>query len=161
MMTKLGWTVPLIFVSHACPIPLNPQVLSIFYKAHTINVHFILSRWLHMMLNVHNVLTRHSTSRGFMAVTQWRQLIADHVTLTEADAVIKLLFQSRELIRCVHNMSQTFKYCKNLMVTGANRGLGLQIVKSLLTGSFPPGKIIATARNPEGAMVTLQPVRPL
>lgn len=39
------------------------------------------------------------------------------------------------------------------MVTGASRGLGLQIVESLVTGGFSPGKIIATARNPDGAKV--------
>lgn len=41
------------------------------------------------------------------------------------------------------------------MVTGASRGLGLQIVESLVTGGFSPGKIIATARNPDGAKVML------
>ncbi|KAJ8343448.1 hypothetical protein SKAU_G00307770 [Synaphobranchus kaupii] len=33
------------------------------------------------------------------------------------------------------------------MVTGASRGLGLQIVKSLVNGSFSPGKIIARLRH--------------
>ncbi|RXN18213.1 synaptotagmin-2-like protein [Labeo rohita] len=48
-------------------------------------------------------------------------------------------------------MAHAFKNCSNLMVTGANRGLGLQIVETLATGGFSPGKIIATARNPDGA----------
>ncbi|XP_052437713.1 C-factor [Carassius gibelio] len=48
-------------------------------------------------------------------------------------------------------MAHTFKNCSNLMVTGASRGLGLQIVESLVTGGFSPGNIIATARNPDGA----------
>nr|XP_055030502.1 C-factor [Misgurnus anguillicaudatus] len=48
-------------------------------------------------------------------------------------------------------MNQAFRQCQNLMVTGANRGLGLQIVESLVLGGFSPGKIIATARNPEAA----------
>lgn len=42
------------------------------------------------------------------------------------------------------------------MVTGASRGLGLQIIESLVTGGFSPGKIIATARNPDGAKVMLR-----
>ncbi|KAG7333199.1 hypothetical protein KOW79_003334 [Hemibagrus wyckioides] len=45
-------------------------------------------------------------------------------------------------------MSNAFKNCKTVLVTGANRGLGLQIVESLVTGGCCPGKIIATARNP-------------
>ncbi|XP_017321931.1 C-factor [Ictalurus punctatus] len=48
-------------------------------------------------------------------------------------------------------MSNAFKNCKTVLVTGANRGLGLQIVESLVTGGFCPGKIIATARRPDDA----------
>ncbi|XP_028815206.1 uncharacterized protein LOC114767498 [Denticeps clupeoides] len=48
-------------------------------------------------------------------------------------------------------MSSAFKNCKTLMVTGASRGLGLQMVESLATGTCSPGKIIATARDPGGA----------
>ncbi|XP_056334823.1 C-factor-like [Danio aesculapii] len=48
-------------------------------------------------------------------------------------------------------MIHAFKNCSNLMITGASRGLGLQIVESLAKGGFSPGKIIATARNPDGA----------
>ncbi|KAM4618501.1 C-signal [Polymixia lowei] len=43
-----------------------------------------------------------------------------------------------------------FKNC-SVLVTGASRGIGLQIVNSLVTGGFSPGKIIATARNPGDA----------
>uniref|UniRef100_A0A8C2A779 Si:dkey-12e7.4 n=1 Tax=Cyprinus carpio TaxID=7962 RepID=A0A8C2A779_CYPCA len=53
-------------------------------------------------------------------------------------------------------MAHAFKNCSNLMVTGASRGLGLQIIESLVTGGFSPGKIIATARNPDGAKVMLR-----
>ncbi|XP_054632908.1 C-factor isoform X2 [Dunckerocampus dactyliophorus] len=45
-----------------------------------------------------------------------------------------------------------FKNCGSVMVTGANRGLGLQLVASLVTGGFSPGKIIATARDPSSAL---------
>ncbi|XP_072551202.1 C-signal [Salminus brasiliensis] len=48
-------------------------------------------------------------------------------------------------------MSSAFKNCKSVLITGANRGLGLQLVESLVTGSFSPGKIIATARSPANA----------
>ncbi|XP_066541643.1 C-signal [Hoplias malabaricus] len=48
-------------------------------------------------------------------------------------------------------MSSAFKTCRSVLVTGANRGLGLQIVDNLVTGDFSPGKIIATARKPSGA----------
>ncbi|XP_041851933.1 C-factor [Melanotaenia boesemani] len=44
-----------------------------------------------------------------------------------------------------------FKNCGSVLITGASRGLGLQIVDSLARGSFSPGKIIATARNPDAA----------
>lgn len=40
------------------------------------------------------------------------------------------------------------------MITGASRGLGLQMVETLVTGNSSPGKIIATARNPPGAKVS-------
>ncbi|KAI2653567.1 Aspartate aminotransferase, mitochondrial [Labeo rohita] len=53
-------------------------------------------------------------------------------------------------------MAHAFKNCSNLMVTGANRGLGLQIVETLATGGFSPGKIIATARNPDGAKESIE-----
>uniref|UniRef100_UPI0037E8DAEC C-signal n=1 Tax=Semicossyphus pulcher TaxID=241346 RepID=UPI0037E8DAEC len=44
-----------------------------------------------------------------------------------------------------------FKHCGSVLVTGASRGLGLQIVDSLASGGFSPGKIIATTRHPEDA----------
>ncbi|XP_071313768.1 C-signal [Trachinotus anak] len=43
-----------------------------------------------------------------------------------------------------------FKNCGSLLVTGASRGLGLQIVDSLASGGFSPGKIIAATRTPGG-----------
>ncbi|XP_063053529.1 C-signal [Engraulis encrasicolus] len=48
-------------------------------------------------------------------------------------------------------MTDAFKNCKSVMITGASRGLGLQMVETLVTGNSSPGKIIATARNPPGA----------
>lgn len=50
-------------------------------------------------------------------------------------------------------MSSAFLNCKTVLVTGANRGLGLQIVESLVTEGCYPGKIIATARSPDEAKV--------
>lgn len=44
-----------------------------------------------------------------------------------------------------------FRNCGSVLVTGANRGLGLQLVDSLASGGFSPGKIIATARQPASA----------
>uniref|UniRef100_A0A671VSH9 Si:dkey-12e7.4 n=1 Tax=Sparus aurata TaxID=8175 RepID=A0A671VSH9_SPAAU len=44
-----------------------------------------------------------------------------------------------------------FKNCGSVLVTGASRGLGLQIVDSLASGGFSPGKIIATTRQPSSA----------
>lgn len=44
-----------------------------------------------------------------------------------------------------------FKKCGSVLVTGGNRGLGLQIVESLASGGFSPGKIIATSRQPASA----------
>uniref|UniRef100_A0A3Q3LJD0 Si:dkey-12e7.4 n=1 Tax=Labrus bergylta TaxID=56723 RepID=A0A3Q3LJD0_9LABR len=41
-----------------------------------------------------------------------------------------------------------FKNCGSVLITGASRGLGLQIVDSLANGGFSPGKIIATTRHP-------------
>ncbi|XP_037622558.1 C-factor [Sebastes umbrosus] len=40
-----------------------------------------------------------------------------------------------------------FKSCGSVLVTGAGRGLGLQMVDSLARGGFSPGKIIATTRD--------------
>lgn len=49
------------------------------------------------------------------------------------------------------NGASHFRMCGSLLVTGASRGLGLQMVDSLAGGRFSPGKIIATARNPAKA----------
>ncbi|XP_070687383.1 C-signal [Pempheris klunzingeri] len=43
--------------------------------------------------------------------------------------------------------AMTFKSCGSVLVTGANRGLGLQVVHTLASGGFSPGKIIATTRD--------------
>lgn len=48
-----------------------------------------------------------------------------------------------------------FKNCGSVLVTGASRGLGLQIVETLASGDFSPGKIIATARQPASAQVNI------
>ncbi|XP_029952248.1 uncharacterized protein LOC115391948 [Salarias fasciatus] len=45
----------------------------------------------------------------------------------------------------------SFGKCGSVLVTGASRGLGLQIVETLASGGFSPRKIIATTRNPAGA----------
>uniref|UniRef100_A0A3Q3F7U1 Si:dkey-12e7.4 n=1 Tax=Kryptolebias marmoratus TaxID=37003 RepID=A0A3Q3F7U1_KRYMA len=47
----------------------------------------------------------------------------------------------------------SFKTCGSVLVTGANRGLELQIVQNLASGGFSPGKIIATTRNLSGSQV--------
>ncbi|XP_074534379.1 C-signal [Halichoeres trimaculatus] len=49
------------------------------------------------------------------------------------------------------NGIMNFKNCGSVLVTGASRGLGLQIVDCLASGDFSPGKIIAAARNPASA----------
>ncbi|XP_061578708.1 C-signal [Cololabis saira] len=45
----------------------------------------------------------------------------------------------------------SFSGCGSVLVTGASRGLGLELVTSLASGGYSPGKIIATARNPTSA----------
>ncbi|XP_033913285.3 C-signal [Acipenser ruthenus] len=44
-------------------------------------------------------------------------------------------------------MSSGFQKCHTLMITGANRGLGLQMVKALVNSSHCPRKVIATTRD--------------
>uniref|UniRef100_A0A672ZVW5 Si:dkey-12e7.4 n=1 Tax=Sphaeramia orbicularis TaxID=375764 RepID=A0A672ZVW5_9TELE len=46
---------------------------------------------------------------------------------------------------------QNFRRCGSVVVTGASRGLGLQMVDSLASGGFAPARIIATSRDPSRA----------
>ncbi|KAL7885272.1 hypothetical protein AOLI_G00055670 [Acnodon oligacanthus] len=48
-------------------------------------------------------------------------------------------------------MTLNFSKCQSVLITGASRGLGLQMVKQLVSNAERPKKIIATARNPDGA----------
>ncbi|KAM9470175.1 C-signal-like isoform 1-T1 [Clarias gariepinus] len=45
-------------------------------------------------------------------------------------------------------MSVSFSECNSVLITGASRGLGLQMVKHLVGISERPKKVIATARSP-------------
>ena len=40
---------------------------------------------------------------------------------------------------------------RNILITGCNRGLGLEFVKQLTQNPNPPSKIIATCRDPDAA----------
>lgn len=51
----------------------------------------------------------------------------------------------------VLNMKMNFAKCRSVLITGASRGLGLQMVRQLLATPERPQKIIATARNPAAA----------
>lgn len=51
--------------------------------------------------------------------------------------------------------AMNFKNCGAVLVTGANRGLGLQMVESLASGDFSPRTIIATTRNVAVAKVII------
>ncbi|ROL54600.1 hypothetical protein DPX16_11775 [Anabarilius grahami] len=53
--------------------------------------------------------------------------------------------------RTVLNMKMNFTKCRSVLITGASRGLGLQMVRQLLATPERPQKIIATARNPPAA----------
>ncbi|XP_027016665.1 C-factor [Tachysurus fulvidraco] len=48
-------------------------------------------------------------------------------------------------------MSVNFIKCNSVLITGSSRGLGLQIVKHLVSICERPKKIIASARNPSSA----------
>ena len=42
---------------------------------------------------------------------------------------------------------------RSVLVTGANRGIGLEFVRELLALQNPPKHIIASCRNPDAAQV--------
>ncbi|XP_072519555.1 C-signal [Salminus brasiliensis] len=48
-------------------------------------------------------------------------------------------------------MTLNFSKCSSVLITGASRGLGLQMVTHLVSSAERPSKIIATARNPAAA----------
>ncbi|XP_023698007.1 C-signal-like [Paramormyrops kingsleyae] len=48
-------------------------------------------------------------------------------------------------------MSGALRECRSVLLTGASRGIGLQIVKDLAKKTEMPALIIAAARNPEAA----------
>ncbi|KAI5609655.1 hypothetical protein C0J50_5866, partial [Silurus asotus] len=56
-------------------------------------------------------------------------------------------------------MSVNFAGCNSVLITGASRGLGLQMVKHLVGISERPKKIICTARNPASAQELQQVAR--
>ncbi|XP_036423910.1 C-factor-like [Colossoma macropomum] len=56
-------------------------------------------------------------------------------------------------------MTLNFSKCQSVLITGASRGLGLQMVKHLVSHAERPKKIIATARNPDGAQELQQLVK--
>ncbi|XP_053362594.1 C-factor-like [Clarias gariepinus] len=56
-------------------------------------------------------------------------------------------------------MSVSFSECNSVLITGASRGLGLQMVKHLVGISERPKKIIATARSPGTAQELQQIVK--
>lgn len=73
--------------------------------------------------------------------------------LEESRDACRLSKSSRTGIQSVMSAAMNFKKCGSVLITGASRGLGLQLVDSLASGQFSPGKIIATCRNPGNAQV--------
>ncbi len=57
-------------------------------------------------------------------------------------------FKGRQIEADWHNMAAV-KAC-NILITGANRGLGLETVKQLSDDSCPKRHIFATCRDPDG-----------
>lgn len=45
----------------------------------------------------------------------------------------------------------------NVLITGANRGLGLEMVVQMVSGSVPVKKLIACCRDPDGAKSEVSP----
>lgn len=48
---------------------------------------------------------------------------------------------------------------RSVLVTGSNRGIGLELVKQLVGKSNPPERIFATCRDPEGPRAKVSPGR--
>lgn len=45
----------------------------------------------------------------------------------------------------------------NVLITGTNRGLGLEMVRQMVEGSIPVKKLIACCRDPEGPRAEVSP----